>query len=235
MKKIFFFLLLIIPFRGASALSLSDIRTEIRLRIKDSDAVRRRYSDTQLNNIINQTQRDVVNVSWIIKKSTAIPLAINTTYYSFPSDIIAIHRVTFRNANLPEATLQSLDSRAEFGAWATQYGLPTDYFQDPAQPGKIGVYPWPQTVSSTGTLSIIYYSQGTDLALDADFPFNGDSRYLPYDDLLIFEPCYKIFLTEGDATKAGEYKAYYEARLQILLAAVGNKPNFLPGFSAQRK
>lgn len=235
MKKILLLIIALFSAGASNALTLSTIRTEIRIRIKDSDSTRQRYTDAQLNNIINQTQRDVVNVSWIIKKSTAISLVTNTTYYAIPTDLIAIHRLMFRNYNLPETTLQELDSKSEFGKWPEQAGIPTAYFQDPARPSSIGISPWPNNLSSTGTINMIYYSQGTDLSSDSDVPFNSDTRYYPYHDLLIYEPCYKIMLIEGENDKAGEYKSYYESRLQILLAAIGNKPNFLPGFSAQRK
>jgi len=235
-RKILLFLIISLwIFPLSHALTLTQIRTEIRLRIKDSSTLRQRYTDTQINNIINQEQRDIVNISWIIKKSTTIPLAVGSTYYTLPTDTIAIHRIMLDNANLPETTLQELDSRFNFTAWPLSYGKPDHYFQDPSRSTQIGVYPWPNNSTSTGTLSIIYFSQGSDLSSDSDTPFNSETRYYPYHDLLIYGACYKIFSIEGEFDKSNEYKAYYESRLQILLAAIGNKPNFLPGFSGQRR
>lgn len=234
-KTIWLLVLVLLGITHAYALTLSDIKTEIRIRIKDTDATRRRYSDTQLLNLVNQTQKDVVNLSWIVKKSTSVTLVSGTTYYSLPSDTIAIHRMTFNYRNLPETTLQELDSRFNGGTWATTPGLADRYFQDPSQPSTFGVYPWPNNSSSTGTVRIIYYAQGTDLSSDSDQPFNGDARYVPYHDLLIYEPCYKVFLIEGETAKSEAYRSYYESRIQILLGTVGNKPNYLPGFTGQRK
>lgn len=236
MKKLKLLLFLfIVQAYPVHALTLAQIKTEIRTRIKDTDASRRRYSDTQLLNLINQTQRDVVNISWIIKKSTSIPVTTGTTYYTMPSDIMGISRVTFNNRNLPEMTLESLDSKFNYANWPATSGLPSSYFQDPSRSSQIGLQPWPATTASTGTLSVIYFSQGTDMSSDSDIPFNSESRYAPYNDLLIYDPCYKVFLIEGNGTKAGEYKAFYESRIQILLSTLGQKPNYLPGFTGQRK
>lgn len=220
---------------AAQALTLAQLRTAIRLRVKDANSSRQRYSDTDLTNIINQDQRDAVNFSWIIKKSTSIELVSGTTYYTVPTDIMAIERITLRHYNIPEVTLQTLDSNANFGPWLTSKGTPTQYFQDPAQPTKIGVYPWPASSSSTGTLRINYYAQPTDLSADSDVPFNSDVRYYPYHDALVFGPCYKIMLIEGEMDKAAEYKSFYQERLQLLANLSNAKPNFLPGFAGQRK
>lgn len=235
MKKIkLFFALLAISVPGY-CLTLSQIKTEIRIRIKDSGVQRLRYTDAQLLNIINQTQRDAVNLSWIIKKSTDISLVSGTTNYTLPTDTIALGRVTLRGASLPEVTLETLDSQFNGANWTLSAGLPQDYFQDPARPAQVSFYPWPNNSSSTGTVHINYFAQPTDLSSDSDIPFNSDVRYYPYHDLLIYEPCAKIFLIEGDMGKYQEYKAYYESRVQIFTVQVSNKVNFLPGFSAQRK
>ena len=236
-KKFLLALSLFVPISPSVvfALDLSDIRTEIRVRIKDTHATNRRYSDAQLLEIINQTQRDVATVSWIIKKSTSITLVSGTTYYTLPTDVFSIDRVTFQYRNIPESSLQELDSRFNNSSWANATGTIDRYFQDLSQPSKIGVYPWPNSSASTGTLRINYIAQAADLASDSDEPFNGDDRYTQYHDLLIYDPCNKIFLIEGDLPKADQYRAYYEARVQLLLDSVGSRPNYRPSFGARRE
>jgi hypothetical protein len=234
-RKLLLFAVLFFAVDISFGLTLAQIKTEIRLQIKDSDANRRRYTDTQLLNLINQTQRDVVNVSWIIKKSTDIELQTSTTYYTYPTDLIEIHRVTYKYRNLPETSLQELDASLNNGTWEATGGTPKNYFQSPSQPNSIGIYPYPLNSSSTGTISIIYFAEPTNLSSDSDTPYNGIERYTPYHDLLVYEPCYKIMLLEGEPEKALAYKSYYESRLQILLESVDKKPNFLPGFSSQRQ
>lgn len=244
MKKRACFLLLFLMISGLGpkvvhALTLSEIKTEIRLRIKDTDSARRRYSDAQLLNFINQAQRDIINVSWMIKKSTTIVTAVDFRTYQLPSDFIDFYRVTHDHSNIPETSEQELDSQFNFGTWHNTEGKPNRYYQDfvsiQDNASYITVYPFPGNTSSTGTLRITYYSQGTDLSADADVPFDSRFIFYPYHDLLIFDPCYKIFLIEGEIDKASEYRSYYEARLRLLLEKVDLRPNFLPGFSGQRK
>lgn len=228
--------LIFISVSAAHALTLTQILTEIRVRVKDTGTgTRQRYSDTQLTNVVNQSQKDVLNYSWLVKKSTTIALTVGATYYTLPTDMIAILRVTSANRNIYETTLAKLDSDSNNSSWATTTGTPSSYFQDPAQSNKIGFYPFPASVTSTTTAKILYVSQGTDLSSGSDVPFNAESRYLPYHDLLIYEPCYKIFELEGEQDKAMEYKAYYESRLQIMASGTNQKPNFIPSFSGNHK
>lgn len=213
------------------ALTLDQIRTEVRIRIKDSNTSRQRYTDTQLTNLINESQRDAINFSALIHKQTSITLVVGTTYYTLPTDVMMIERVTFKNKNLPEQTLTALDSAANYGAWEQTSGTASNYFQDPTQSTKLGIYPFPATAASTGTVKVMYQSQGTDLSSASDVPFNSETRFYPYHDLLIYEPCYKIFLIEGEYQKATEYRGYYELRLKQMIDYLGSRLNYKPGFS----
>jgi hypothetical protein len=220
---------LLIPTLSHS-MNLGTIKTEIRLRIKDTNSSRQRYTDAQLTNLINQTQRDVVNFTWIVQGSSSFPLVSGTTYYSLPSTFIQILRVTYNGRKLPQATLTSLDSRFNFGSWQTTSGTPDSYFQDPTQSSKIGFFPYPNS-TSTGTVNVMFSIQATDLSSDSDVPFNSETRWVPYHDLLIYEPCYKIFLIEGEVAKVAEYKNYYEVRMKQIIDLIGKNPDYLPGFS----
>lgn len=214
------------------ALTLSQIQTEIRVRVKDTFTGRQRYSDTQLTALINEAQRDVINNTWVVTKSTSFATTLGTTYYTIPSDVLAIQRVTSSFLNIPEATLIKLDGDNGNSAWELSSGkYPQFYFQDYAQSNKIGIYPWPLDATSTTTVKIIYSSQVSDLASASDVPFNGESRYLSYDDLLIFYPAYRIYLIEGEQEKATIYRQEYESRLQVMVQAIGKKPNYNPGVS----
>lgn len=231
MKKLRLVLFLLLAgVASSSALTLSEIRDQIRLRIKDSNTSRQRYTDTQLNTLINEAHRDVVNATWVILNSTSITLVSGTTYYSLPSDTIDIARVTFDYVPLKETTFQDRDAQTP-GSWETSGGRPSRYYQDPTQPGYIGFQPFPNSVTSTGTIRIQYYAQANDLSDDTDEPFNGDNRYVPYHDLLVFFPCYKIFLLENEIPKAQAYAQEYESRVILMRDRVRSKPNYFPGFS----
>ena len=221
---------------SAQALTLSEIRTEVRLRIKDTSTTRQRFSDTQINNIINQTHRDVVNLVWPIHKTQTISLVANTTYYTLASDLIQIERLRYDNRNLDEVTPTKLDSDYENSRWRELSGIPKAYFQEPGQPEQIGFYPYPNgNTGSTEDAILTYFAQANDLSSDSDEPFNAIDRYLGYSDLLIYEPVYKIFLIEGELAKAQEYRGYYESRLELMISLTGERPNYNPSFVGQRK
>jgi hypothetical protein len=210
-------------------LTLSELRTQIRIRILDTNSSRQRYTDAQLNALINETHRDVTNFSWVVRKSDDFELSAGTTFYSVQADLLHIDRVTWRRRNIPEATFTSLDSAAEFGDWGLAAGPPQSYFQDPSQPDMIGFYPWPNNSSSTGTVVVYYAAQANSLSSDSDEPFSGEDRYQTWADILIYEPSYKIMLIEGEDTKAGEYKAYSETRLRNMMEKLGLRQNYIPG------
>lgn len=231
MKKLKLFLLLfaLLAPHKAHALAFSDIRTEVRVRVKDANSTRQRYTDAKINALINEAQRDVINNTWAIRTSTSISLVAGTTYYTLPTDIIQIERVTLDRKNISETTLIKLDGENDNGAWADVHAKPRQYFQDPAQLGRIGVYPFPLVTADLGTLKIIYFSQAPTLSADSDIPFNSESRFATFHDLLIFYPAYRIYLIEGEMDKAAAYRSEYESRLLIMNERIGSKPNYVPG------
>lgn len=233
MKRIKLFLCVFIFSIGVSnALTLSQINTEVRVRIKDTFVGRQRYTDQQLTNLINEAQRDVINNTWVISKSFSFSTLAGTTYYAIPTDLIAMQRVTSANLNIPEVTLIKLDGDNGNAAWETFTGTyPQYYFQDYSKSNQIGIYPFPTDVNSTTTIKIIYSSQGTDLVSSSDVPFNGELRYYPYHDLLIFYPAYRVYLIEGENDKATIYRQEYESRLTVMEQAIGKKPNYVPGMA----
>lgn len=234
MKKLFIAFLFLLPV-NASALTLLELRTNVRLLIKDASTSRQRYTDTQVNNFINEGQRDVINNTWVITKSTNITLVTGTTYYTLPTDTLAIQRVTKDRRNLPETSLIKLDGDSSNGTWENSVGVANSYFQDPSQTDKIGVYPWPNSSSSTGTIKVIYYAVAPVISSDADIPFNGEARFYAYHDLLEYFAAYRVYLLEGEVDKAGLYRQEYESRLTLMAGRIGMKGNYNPSFSAGTK
>jgi hypothetical protein len=221
---------------GAEALTLSEIRTQIRVHVKDVGVAgtRQTFTDAQLNALINEAQRDVINATWAIQDQTTISLVAGTTYYALPNDLIEISRVTFNNKNLKETTFAAEDAEASNAAWETTGGLPSKYFQDSTQPGYIGFKPYPNTSANTGTIKLFYIAFPSDIANDSDVPFNGVPRLYAFHDLLILYTCYKIFLIQGNQTKFQMYATQYESRIALMAGKYGSKPNYTPGFSGTR-
>ena len=221
--------------RWAQALNLGEIRTEVRLHIKDSNTSRQNYSDTQVNNIINQVHRDVVNLTWVVKKSTSLELTDETTHYALPTDLIQIARLTFRDENMEEMSLAGLDGEFSDSDWETAGGYPDKYYQNPVLPGYVSFYPYPNSSTSTGTVKINYFAQSNTLSSDSNTPFNGDYRYQDYSDILIWGAVYEIYVIEGRVDKAQYYGNLYESRLMIMREGLAKIPNWWPSFSGQRK
>lgn len=231
MKKRLLFLTLLVFGSTAHAVTLSQLRTNARLLIKDTSTSRQRYTDTQINNFINEAQRDVINNTWALSKNTSITLVLGTTYYTVPTDLIGIQRITYERRNIPETSLIKQDGDFSNSSWETSNGPPRFYFQDPSQTTKIGVFPWPQNSASTGTLRMIYYAQAVDLSADSDVPFNSEVRFTPYQDVLEYFVAYRVYLLEGEVDKAGLYRQEYESRLGTMAGRIGMKSNFNPSFS----
>lgn len=221
---------------NASALVLSDVETAIRRNVRDTatSSALQRYSNTVLDAIINEGQRDVVSNTWILSKSTSITLSAETTYYTLPSDLIAIQRVTRSFGNLPEVTLAQQDADNANADWEVTSGTPTYFFQDRAQSNKIGLAPYPNS-SNTGTLKIIYYCYATDLSAAGDTPLNAENRFTVYHDLLTWYGTYRLMYIEGMWDKAKVFKDLYDTRLGVLLEDYGAKPNRVPEIATKER
>jgi hypothetical protein len=225
------------PFIGAlllcgsvhASVTLSDIQTAVRRNVRDTatSSTLQRYSDSLITTVVNEGQRDVVSNTWILSKSTSITLSAQTTYYTLPTDLIAIQRVTLGYGNLPEVTLQQEDADNANGTWETTGGTPVYFFQDRAQSNKIGVAPYP-TASSPGTLRIIYYCLPTDLSSSSDVPFNSETRFAVYQDLLTWYATYRLLYIEGLWDKAKVFKDLYDTRIQTLFEDYGAKATRVP-------
>lgn len=214
----------------AGALQLSDIETAVRRNIRDTatSATLQRYSDIVLDALINEGQRDVVSNTWILSKSTSITLSSGVTYYTLPSDLIAIQRVTRQYANLPEVTLGQEDFDNANGTWETTSSTPTYFFQDKSQTTKIGLAPFPSSSGQAGTLRIIYYTYASDLSSDSDIPFNSEVRFTVYHDLLVWFVTYRVMYIDAMWDKAKVFKEMYDTRLQVLYEDYGAKPEKVP-------
>lgn len=227
MKRIIWLLAVPIFCGAVQAQTLSEIRTAVRRNVRDtsSTASLQRYSDTILTTFVNEAQRDVVMNTWIISKSTTITLVANTTYYSLPTDVINIQRVTVDFANLPEVLLEQQDADNGNTAWETSGTTPASFFQDKSQTDKVGITPYP---TSAGTMRIIYFAFATDLSSDSDVPFNSLDRFKGYHDLLTWYATYRILFIEGMFDKATNFKGLYDTRLPVLYQDYGAKPARVP-------
>lgn len=246
MKKLILILLLGFSFQKIEAMNWGEIRTEIRVRIKDTHTTRQRYTDTQLNNMMQAAARDISTVARPIVNTRTINLISGTTCYDLGYDngvlsgssLIDIRFVRFRNKDLPQTSWQQLDSEVG-GAWQLNGGLPIKWYLNDLRVPSICMYPFPNSSASTGPVTVYHY-QGwignTPSLSDSQDPFgNYNYKFQSFYDLFVWRVCADVYLLEGETDKANWYQTLYENRLSLLKDSIWVKESYSPGFSAGEK
>jgi hypothetical protein len=234
-----FFGLLLVWVGSPEALTLSEIRTQIRVNVHDtaSTASLQRYSDSTLTALINEAQRDVVNQTWCLETSTAIPITAGTTYYSLPTNTLAISQARYRTSTGTVTNLSEVGRRVflqgspDFERQSAT-GIPTQYFVQYSTSGgtalQVGIVP--SARSSGGSLLFDYYHQATDLSGDSEVPFGGYRLLYPYHYSIVYRVSARIRLMEGFAD-AQSYAQMYASEVSAIVNRAGSKPNYNPSFS----
>lgn len=223
-----------------NAMTWGEVRTEIRVRIKDTNSSRQRYTDTQLNNMIESAGRDIASVARPIINQLSVTLVSGTTCYDISalaaSPILDIKRVRFSNKNLPETTIEELDAKAG-DTWQATGGIPQNYFFDDTRLQNICMYPFPNGITgASGNVLVYFYQDGSEYVNDATDPFgSGNIRFKTYHDLFVWRVCADVFLLEGEGDKANYYQQLYESRLTYLKTNVWGKENYTPAFTGQSR
>lgn len=224
MKKLILFLILsAVP---ANSITLSTIRTDCRVMVKDTGSSRRRFSDAQLLRWINEGQKDVVQQTFVLRDSHEFDLVAGTTYYNMRSNYLKPVRVTRDYQKLDERSIANLDKNSK---WEEVAGLPTDYFIHFASRTKMGFYPFPDDSSSTGTIRVDYIATATDLASDSDQPFDGIQELQPYGFSLSLYCGYRASLIDGMFNMATGYSQEYERALSRIAEESLSRPAYKPG------
>lgn len=221
-------------------LTLSDAETEVRRLVKDTatSASLQRYSDTVIDAFLNQSQREVVNATWCLQKSTSIALVTGTTYYSLPSDLIVVKLINFKDSanrkrELTETSYKAV--RQNNPDYERTAGPPAEYTirASTTNATTLDICFLPVAGgSSTGTITVDYMNQSTDLSSDSTVFLDGDIALLPYHETIVYQTVSKIKLLEGDTAMASAYLQLYTASIQAMNSRLGEKPNLSPGFSA---
>jgi hypothetical protein len=218
------------------ARTLAELRNDLRININDTRSDRYRYSNATLNQLINDAQNVVVNATWLSLKTTSYVLSRGTTYYSLPADYLAAQQVDFSNAsgniNLEE---QSLKALANYNInWRTQGGKPAYYYVDASSSSSnliVSFIPIPNSTTSTGTVTMQYFSSISSMTDDSDLPFDGKKNLETYDDVIVFYATIRIKGIERKFDDANFYTTLYTAMLSDMRSRLGMMPNYKPGIS----
>lgn len=226
------------------ALTLSQVRTEVRRAIRDnpSDASRYRYTDAVLLDFINEAQRETVNLTWLAEKTSSYVLTPQTSYYALPADFLAGTQAYFKYVGGDVIELDELSQKGLYDTmptWEKESGSPVNYwvsnFPNPSASNpttmRISYIPIP-TAQSTGTVVLWYNYQVADLASDSDVPFDGRRDLIPYHMALSYSVISRIKDMEGKSAEATAYQARYDRAVLVMKDCLGRRPNFNPSMGA---
>lgn len=231
MKALLLFLALI-PAQCA-ALTLSELRDDTRYLITDGPGTRQRFTNSQLTGFLNEGQRIVDMRTTCNYKAVSFDLAVNTTYYSLPSDFLMTRRVTRDNMELYEMTPAALDSRSS--QWETSTGVPTYYFINFSSRTKMGFAPYPATVADTDTVKVEYMAYSAALSADGDIPFGSTSEFYAYHTALSYYAAYKAALIDDRVNLATIFLQQFEAFVTIMKEKCVDRPNYIPGLIGRKQ
>jgi len=225
------------------ALNLSEIRTQVRIAIRDNpaDTSRYRYSNTVLNDLINEGQRQVVNLTHLSQETTSYILTAGVTYYNLPPDLTVVQQVIFYGTNqsniyqLEQKSLRSLFDKNP--TWERIPGSPNSYLitessrtAQTSAPLRISYFPVP-TRLSTGAVVIWYSSIMDDLSADSDVPFENRSNIYPHHQTLVYYAIMRIKLREGKVDEMNAYGALFADSISIMRTRLGEMPDYTPGIA----
>jgi hypothetical protein len=231
----------------AQALTLAQVRTEVRRAIRDNpaDSSRYRYSDAVLLDFINEAQREVVNMTWLAEKTTTYVLSARTSYYVLPDDYLAVTQAYFRYPGGDTIELDELSQKGLYDTmpgWESESGSPVNYWVSNATnpsvsnptPMRISYIPVP-TTQSTGTVTLWYLQQVADLANDTDVPFDGRRTVYPYHMGIVYHVVTRIKLIEGKADEAQLYQVMFTNSVGISNDRMGRRPNYTPSMMGGKR
>lgn len=222
------------------ALTLGDIKVQVRRHISDKADPKIKVTDAEIIAYVNEGQRDMVNRSWCLQKTYSQSLSARTTYYSLPTDLLAIQEFNFmESATGRKRALEEKSERSMYQDnpdFERQTGPPFYYFVRYSTYGatqlEYGVNPVPSTGTALGTVLIKYYDQAPDLAVSADIPLAGFRHLYPYHTALIYYAVSRIKMTHGDGGGADAYEKMYEGVVALMMDRLGRMPNYNPSFGA---
>lgn len=208
--------------------------------VKDNDSSRRRFSDSVLDQFINEGQRDVINRTWAIRNSDTVTLVAQTTYYDLNSDVLAIDQVIYTHESGNRIELEEVAEHSFIEGnpkWESNSGTPAVYFTristDSGTALEIAFHPIP-TSSSTGTVRVDYFASASDMSSDSDVPFNGLLHLYSYHESIVWYVVGKIAILERMTDLANSAVGIYTSWIEIMNDRLGRTPNRNASFQPTR-
>lgn len=241
MRRIASFLLVMLPC-FSWAITVSEMETLVRRNVRDTATTGNRYTDAMLLSWINDAQREVVSLTWSIRKSTSVTLSAGTTFYALPDDFLSADMVLFSRTGASTIQLKEViqnsyvDDNPDFER--SGRGAPSNYFVRQSTSGanalEVAYIPVPSS-SSTGTVRMDYFFYPADLSGSSDVPFDGLLHLSPYHKTLVDMVTARIKVIEGRVDEANFYQAAADRGLAVMSEMVNRLPNYRPSVRAATK
>lgn len=231
MKKLLLFFYFVCASIPLNAMTLSEMRSEVRFRIHDTTSTvnvfNLRYSDSFLNTRINQVMKEISQTAYPIYSKQLISAVTAQQEYAVSTDTIKIDKVVFLISSstssyrrLTYETPNSLDTDVSPTWEQNPPALPLYWYQIN---NKIGIVPAPSgTYSVANAIKIYYYKQPQIMLSDTDSPFDGVYSLESYHYLIVLGTVIKCKQDIGlDAS--GE-KQIYDIGVARMAADMGAPP-----------
>jgi hypothetical protein len=236
MLKIIFFIFLYLCGSGVlcCAKTLSELVSDVRLLARDpSSSNRPRFTDSQIEEFINEGQKDVISDTLCIVRISTFTLVEDQIFYNLPSDFIAVERLTLDFEVLTEVTQKQKDKNLI--EWEEVTGEPDEYYISFSKRTQIGFYPYPSSSTEIGDISLSYYAQAVDMTNDSDIPFNSISEFSSFHKMIAYYAASKLAEIDGNLALSNRYITKYITDKERFYSYCRTRPSYQPGITIRRE
>lgn len=233
LASLFVGLLLIttVPTADAGGYTLGELKTAIRNRVNDNpDATNKRtWSDTILEERINEAHEHIVNETWCLYSRVLGTITVSVQEYTLPSDALSIQRVSIQSATndseyykLPRSTVRKEDKKTS--SWeGLNDGKPIRYYE---RRNRIGLIPPPNSrYAGNRKLKIDYIEYPDELSDDNAYPFNSRKKLFGYHKLIIDYVSIVCWYDRGLNNKAAYRWSILERKIEEMRKDLKYKPD----------
>lgn len=241
MKRLIVALLIFMPMVNADALTRSQIRTEARAHLRDTDTTNPRWSTAVLDTRIDIAELEFIKLARMPIKTSYITTTVNVSTYAMPTDCIAPVRIayaifptttTLTYKRLEYVTVEGMDNTSKGYSWweDADADLPTKYMYP--ETGVIRLYPAPSSsYDGTDLLKVTYAVRVSTMASDSAVPFDSNTFMYPYHNALIWYTCFLCALDTGVQQSADYFLGKFMADVNIAIGQTNDKPDKQGGFA----
>jgi hypothetical protein len=187
-----------------------EIRDEIRRLVRDTDSTNPRWSDTVLNDRINQSHERIACLTKCIITRITDGLVSGTSEYVLPSYFLEEFGVLWLDSDgqwnpILKKTEKELD--LETANWRSLTGSqPLNYY---IRRTRIGIVPYPDFTRAS-SLRLDIARRPDDMTLDADIPFESRADLYPFHNTISLDVAMKCKIDDGTYTDASGLKGLVE-------------------------